>query len=70
MILSGKVLLIEASESMESVSRRIDLKLDNLSPPSESRHNSDELSRCPKFKRRNEFELLFSTPPRSHAELK
>ena len=71
--LSGNVLLLDASESMESVGRRIDLRLlamNALSPPSESRHNSDELSRCPKFKRRKEFELLFWILPKSQAELK
>ena len=71
--LSGKVLLLEASESMESVGRRIDLKLsaiNALSPPTESRHSSDELSRCSKFNRRKEFEFLFWIPPKSQAELK
>ena len=71
--LSGNVLLLEASESMESVGRRIDLKLlamNALSPPSESRHNSEELSRRPKFDRCEEFELLLSIPPKSQAELK
>ena len=71
--LSGNVLLLDASESMESVGRRIDLRLsamNALSPPSESRHNSDELSRRPKFDRCEELELLLSIPPKSQAELK
>ena len=59
------VLMPEASESMELVlGRRSEVKLSILELPEESRQTSEALSRRPKF------EPLFSTPPRSHAELK